>query len=149
MIVNCFSVAAWILRPRRPQFAAACVLLSVLAIGCGGGEDGPSMYPVSGTVTFDGNPVEDGRVLFRELEGDRRAFSAPIENGEYELMAEPGRMTVEITASRLIPGKFDTSNGTPEPMGEMYIPAQYNRETTLEAEVKSSDNDIPFDLKAE
>jgi hypothetical protein len=54
---------------------------------------------------------------------------------------------VEITASRLVPGKFDNSNGTPEPMGEMYIPKKYNSQTTLEAEVKSSgDNALPFEL---
>lgn len=147
--VNCFSVVSRILRSRQIASAAACVMVSALAVGCGGGEKGPATYPVTGTVTFDGEPIENGRVLFREVEGDRRAYSAPIKNGNYELTAQPGSMTVEITASRIIPGKFDNSNGTPEPVGEMYIPAQYNRESTLTAEVKPSDNEIPFELKSE
>ncbi len=56
-------------------------------------------------------------------------------------------MSVEITASRIIPGKFDNSNGTPEPVGEMYIPRQYNAATTLEVIVPEggkSNADFPL-----
>ena len=63
------------------------------------------------------------------------------------LQAEPGKISVEITAPRIIPGKFDKSNGTPEPVGEMYIPKKYNANTTLSAEVTpDGENQIPFVL---
>jgi hypothetical protein len=102
-------------------------------------------------VTFDGTPVETGRITFREVEGDKRAFSTEITGGKYELQTEPGKMTVEITASRPS-GKFDTSNPDeePQPIGEMYIPEKYNTKTELTAEVGEKTNDIPFTLtKAE
>ena len=113
------------------------LLASITAVcltGCG--PSGPRLHPVAGTVTFDGEPVAEGRIQFRAVEGDQRAFSAVIENGDYELETAAGKMTVEITASRIVPGKFDESNpGEKVPVGEMYIPARYNSQTELTAEV--------------
>lgn len=121
----------------------ACSLIGLL-IGCG--ESGPTEFPVKGEVTFNGTPVETGRITMKR-EGDGKGFSTEIINGAYQMNAEPGKMSVEIIASRLIPGKFDNSNGTPEPVGQMYIPAKYNRATTLTAEVKAQkENALPFAL---
>jgi hypothetical protein len=123
--------------------------MSGALIGCGQ-EDGPALFAVSGTVTFDGAPVEEGRIQFRDAAGGR-AFSAEIIDGSYSLDAEEGQMAVGITASRIIPGKFDTSNpdDDPQPVGEMYIPSQYNSKTTLSASVSAaSDNTFQFDLKS-
>lgn len=122
-----------------------CALaLALTAAGCGGG--GP--VTVTGQVTFDGKPVEDGRITFRQVAGDKKVFSGAISNGSYSLQCEPSKVAVEVTASRLIPGKFDRSNGTPEPVGEMYIPAKYNSATTLTADVSPSNRTIPFELKS-
>jgi hypothetical protein len=132
--------------------AVCIVLASLLSAGCGGATEGPALYPVTGTVTLNGEPIEEGRIQFREQEGDRRAFSGQIVDGEYSLEAEPGSMDVQIYASRIVPGKFDTSNpdDDPQPVGEMYIPEKYNSRTTLTAEVSASgDNNIPFELTSE
>lgn len=128
----------------RLRLATCCLLLG---LGCAQAQTGPALFPVTGTATFDGKPIETGRILFRKIgEGDR-AYGGEITNGNYSFTSEPGKVKVEITASRIIPGKFDNSNGTPEPTGEMYIPKKYNAQSTLEAEVKSSgDNNFPFDL---
>lgn len=132
MIPACFKLR---------RFLPACALvLALAAVGCGGGDG-----RISGKVTFDGAPVEDGRIQFRS-KADGKAFSAPISNGSYSISCAPGEMTVEITASKLIPGKFDNSNGKPEPVGMMYIPAKYNSATTLTASVKSGGQTIPFEL---
>jgi len=126
---------------------AVLLLANASLMGCGGGSDGMTLYPVTGTVTFDSQPIAEGRVVFRKQNGDQKSFSAEIKEGKYEVAAEPGKMSVEVLASRPIPGKFDMSNGTPEPVGEMYIPEKYNSKTTLEAEVKPEDeNEIPFAL---
>lgn len=131
--------------------AACIVVVSLLSAGCGGAPEGPALYTVTGTVTLDGEPIEEGRIQFREQEGDRRAFSGQIVNGEYSLEAEAGGMDVQIYASRIVPGKFDTSNpDDPQPVGEMYIPEKYNSRTTLTAEVSAAgDNEIPFELTSE
>lgn len=117
------------------------------ALGCGPGGD--KLYKVSGKVSYDGQPIKEGRILFRNTGADGKAYSAPITDGAYELMCEPGKMRVEVIASRVIPGKFKKGeNGEPEPIpvAEMYIPAKYNSNSTLTAEVKTAVNEIPFDL---
>ncbi len=130
----------------RRVCAAAAVALAAAGCGSGGGK----LHKVTGKVTFEGEPVKEGRILFRAAGGDQRAYSGPITDGTYELTCEPGPVRVEVTASRVIPGKFKKGeNGEPEPIpvAEMYIPARYNTSSTLTAEVKSGSNDIPFDLK--
>lgn len=125
-----------------------CVaLLCVAFLGCGGSNDGLQLYDVEGAVTFDGQPIENGKILFRKLDGDERGFAANIINGRYKLQSLPGEARVEIRASRIIPGKFDMSNGEPEPVGEMYIPKHYNRDSELTANVSSEgENEFGFDL---
>ncbi len=125
---------------------ALIICISLFAVGCGG-DKGARQYAISGIVKFDGEPIKEGRITFRKADGPAgQSFSGPITDGAYDLKAEPGAMVVEIIASRLIPGKFDKSNGTPEPVGEMYIPKKYNAATTLKANVEAKSNTIPFEL---
>lgn len=131
---------------RRIAALTLFVCVSTSITGCSQ-SDGPKLYPVTGKVTFEGEPVKEGRITLRKVDGDKRSYSGSISEGRYELTAEAGPSAVEVIASRLIPGKFDRSNGTPEPVGEMYIPKKYNEATTLQVEVKSGSNDFPFDLK--
>jgi len=122
----------------------ACLLLS----GCGSGAESLRLYPVSGQVTFSGKPLENGRILFRPTAGDRRGFSTAIRSGKYHTELPVGKLTVEITATRVVPDQFDESNGSPQPVIEMYIPDQYNRSTKLTVDVTaSSSNDVDFKLE--
>jgi hypothetical protein len=122
--------------------------MSLLAtvIGCGSAPQGPEVYDVAGEVTFDGKPIETGRIEFQMPNG--KAFGGDIKDGTYALQSEGGPMVVKITASRIIPGKFDTSNpdDPPQPVGEMFIPAKYNAKSELTAEVKPGKNSFPFTL---
>lgn len=114
-----------------------CILGTIclgLLAGCAR-PDGPSMLTTKGTVTFKGEPIEEGRINFRELDGEMRPYSAPIKNGAFSIESTAGKMRVEVYASRIIPGKFDTSNLTEEPVGEMYIPERYNSRSELTHEV--------------
>ncbi len=128
-----------------PAIGLFAVFLATM--GCGGAPEGPALYSVSGAVTFDGEPIEDGRITFRQTDAPRKAFSGEIVDGEYDLQAEAGAMEVVVIASRPVPGRFDSSNGTPEPVGEMYIPKKYNDRTELTATIKDEGgNEIPFEL---
>ena len=135
-----------------PAWISLVLSVPCLSTGCGGGtSDGPDLFPVTGTVQFDGTPVEEGRILFRTDSGAGRAYSTEIKNGSYTLEIEPGPVKVEVTASRVIPGKFGepaSPDEEPPPLSEMYIPAKYNSESTLTANVSAGDNTIPFDLTA-
>lgn len=144
MIVNQFRNL-----PKSLYLFALVAVCALLQAGCSGAPAGPTVFPVEGTVTFIGAPVETGRITFRMTAGTQMAYSAEIKDGQYKVEAEAGKATVEITASRLIPGKFDTSNpdDEPQPVGEMYIPEKYNAKTTLTADIAASkENKIPFEL---
>ncbi len=130
----------------RIRFVPLFVFLAgAIVFGCG--RSGLDTQPVSGKVTFDGQPIAEGRITFRGTGSDPRAFSAEIKNGQYQMEAMAGQMKVEVIASRPVPGKFDESNpGEKVPVGEMYIPAKYNSQSELTAEVTTGKNELNFDL---
>lgn len=123
--------------------AALVFLAALLLAGC---SSGPRMCPVSGTVTFDGKPLDDGHIYFFPLDPNIASDAGKIEAGQFAFEAREGKVRVEIRASREVPGKRS-------PMGnirkEEYIPARYNRESTLAAEVKANgDNAFTFELSS-
>ncbi|NOX55775.1 MAG: DUF4198 domain-containing protein [Planctomycetes bacterium] len=147
----------------KPAFwrVASAVLvaagLTCVLPGCAGG---PATVEVSGTVTFDGKPIPDGQITFHPAQGTGRSYSGKIENGKFSFQCEPGAKKVEITATREV--KADASKLSPEEqvqleeegaegtVPEQYIPARYNTQTELTAEVKESgDNTFEFNLKSE
>ena len=131
---------------RTNRFTTLFALLAAtMIVGCR--PSGLDTQPVSGKVTFDGQPIPEGRIQFRGTGSDQRAFSAEIKDGQYQMEAMAGKVRVEVTASRPVPGKFDESNpGEKVPVGEMYIPARYNSQSELTADVTSGTNELNFDL---
>jgi hypothetical protein len=124
-----------------------------LATGCQGKD---KLYPVTGKVTFDGKPVEDGHIVFRSA-GNAGGQSGEVVDGEFEFEATAGKKSVYITASRPINSSAltgsarDTEEKMKKAMGgssrEQYIPDRYNVKTTLEAEVApSGPNQFTFKL---
>lgn len=132
----------------KPCFSTLLASLALVTmVGCGSSPSGLDLHQVTGNVMFAGEPVKEGRILFRLVDGDQRAFSAPIADGLYTVDTLPGKMRVEIVASRIVPGKFDTSNpGQKVPVGEMYIPARYNAKSELTAEVPPGGCSVDFSL---
>ncbi len=131
---------------RRSVAALFVMCIALVTVGCAE-TGGSKQYSVSGSVTLDDIPVADGQINFRHAKTGK-STSGMIKDGKYDLKAEAGEMKVEIVASRVIPGKFDTTTnpGTQEPVSEMYIPKIYNSETTLVSTVEAKTNDIPFKL---
>ena len=115
-----------------------------LAFGCGAGS--PAMYRVTGSVTFDGRPVENGEIIFVPFDKSLAPDAGNIDHGTYDLLVKAGKKRVEIRASRPLVGK------KPNPMGPVYqdyIPEKYNARTTLEADVKSEGaNRFDYELKS-
>ncbi len=136
---------------------AMLFLLGSFALGCGG-SNGPATYRVSGNVTLDGKPIDTGRITFKDPAGQAKSMEAPIKNGSYSFLCTAGKKKIEITSLRKVEGKQNKVGGNPgDPIGpnnsadiyEEAIPAQYNKDTTLEQEVKSSgSNTFNFDLKS-
>jgi hypothetical protein len=116
-----------------------CVVPGLLT-GCGSSE----FETVTGTVTFDGQPLPDGDIIFQPSDPKHGPDAGKIIDGKFTLPVRPGSKKVVIRAARLVPGKKG-------PMGEDahedYIPGKYNDDTTLTADVKpGSKNDFSFPL---
>jgi len=108
----------------------------------------PKPVPVNGTVTLDGAPLAEGDVLLLNSAG-LAPDTLPVKGGAFQGMAKPGKVRVEIRSYR--PAKPPTTpipqESTPGP--ENYLPARYNTESTLTAEVTASGlNPSQFDLKS-
>jgi predicted small lipoprotein YifL len=127
--------------------AARWVAALVMAVLAGCGPSGPTTYPVSGTVAFDGKPVPEGDILFAPAEGSAVPDSGNIQDGAFSFRAKPGRKRVEIEANRES-GPVDPTMGMAP--RQSYIPDRYNTQTTLTAEVKpDGENRFSFDLQSD
>lgn len=75
----------------------ACWMFTVLVLvaGCEGSTT------VTGTVTYNGKPVEDGYISFRPAGGQGQAFAAQITDGHYSAkQAVPGLKIVVVSGTK-------------------------------------------------
>ncbi len=119
----------------------ALLAATALFAGCGGSRG----VPVTGSVTFEGQPVEQGAISFVDSNQKAPSEGAAIVNGKFETLVTPGQKRVEIRASRPVkPNKNDPNTAG---MREDFIPARYNSVSTLTAEiVAGKENTLKFDL---
>lgn len=119
------------------------VLIACTPIGCG--EAKPKLFPVSGTVTLDGKPLAQGIIYFKTVQtGAIETF--PITDGQFSGQAQPGDRRVEVT-SYVKKAKPVEVNGMKGDVQENIIPARYNLESKLAANVKADGpNQYRFDL---
>jgi hypothetical protein len=111
--------------------------------GCGGSGAGAS---VSGVVTLDGQPLSNVVVTFHS-EGGGVASGVTNEQGAYQLRSS-------VQESGTVPGNYRVSvdplppgdDVDPKEYVEVKIPARYNQESELSAEVKPGSNIFNFDL---
>jgi hypothetical protein len=118
-------------------------LLSVMG-GCGGDAEG--RRAISGTVTLDGVPLEEGSIGFEPVERSKISSGAMISKGNYSIARQqglpPGKYRVEIHAvkpgtgmKRPPGGGLGSEKGTP---AVELIPASWNRQSEHFIEVTAS-----------
>ena len=99
---------------------------------------------VSGTVTYNGQPVEKGEIRFLPKSGTAGPLaSGAIVDGKYTVTAAGGvpvgTHKVEIVGHGELPKPANAPPIAPTPR-EQYIPAKYNTSSELECSVASSGN---------
>ncbi len=125
------------------QYFFPVVLILALVSGCGSAD---GLHAVTGTVTFDGQPVESGEIIFRAEGGEEASAAGKIVDGRYSLRAAPGPKRVEITAMRQVETP-QAASGEPALSFQSYIPEKYNRRSELTAEVTAGGpNRFNFEL---
>jgi len=102
------------MRVAKPKLLVVAAL--GMCLGCSA-----NLATVQGNVTFDGQPVEKGSIIFEPADGVGPVAGGTIENGKYRLDWEgglvPGKMIVRISAGRPTGRKIKA--GPPAPAGKM------------------------------
>src|SRR5262245_13854905 len=141
--------------PHRHAYAAVFALAVGLALltGCGGsGKSG-----VSGTVSFDGTPIDSGSILFipaTETGHQERQVSAEIKDGTYTLPPDkapaPGKYRVQISWRKKTGKQVDAAGDPGNKIDDTRegLPTKFNRDNTLNVEITSGDNTHDFPLKS-
>jgi hypothetical protein len=116
---------------------------AVLVLGCSGRRDG---VPVSGTVTYRGQPFSNASITFYPVSG--RPVSAGITEGEYSALLQPGEYKVTVSLGVNLPPGWQ--EGDPIPPREIVLPRHYSSvlHTQLTATV-SEDQSEPIDFMLE
>lgn len=117
---------------------ALLVVLIVSCLGCGGQSDytGEKRFPVSGTVTFGGEPIPSGMISLIPEDGKSNPAGGPIENGMFKIPAEkgPNKASYRVAVYWHKPtGKKKINADTEEEIDEVkqVIPAKYNDASEL------------------
>ncbi|NOX54416.1 MAG: carboxypeptidase regulatory-like domain-containing protein [Planctomycetes bacterium] len=143
-------------------------------VGCSGGPDRPKTYPVTGTVTLDGKPVEGATVVFvpKEEGKGRAATGVTDSDGKYSLGTFasgdgviPGEYLVKVTKYRPPSSQqppvedeedeesemrafLEAQKGTEPTTTETELPVKYSNEQTsglfFTVEAKENTFDIPL-----
>ena len=132
----------------------ACFLLSLALVSGSGCSDGSGLQPVSGTVSFQGKPLDQGAIQFLPVEGSRTESGAGIKDGQYSIPAEnglaPGKYKVTVFSYDERGAKIPDNTTMPgDTVGVQFkerIPAKYNTETILKAEVVAGEANV-FDFR--
>jgi hypothetical protein len=122
------------------HLVVALPLLAFSAVFAGCGPSGPATYPVSGTVTFNGEQIpndHNGYIVFVPDNKSIGPVSSQIIDGKYSLRAQEGGQTVQVWASRFVEPRNEVMGMTPK---VQYIPEEFNAKTKLTADVKPIDN---------
>lgn len=145
------------------KICSLCVVLVVGSfLGCGG-DDGPELGQVTGTVTLDGQPLPGGTISF--IPDNSAGTTGPLSDSEigpdgtYVLNGAGGRQGAVIGKHVVtVIGPPDLSNTSrdpndpePAPGPPVKVSGKYADSTTsgLTAEVKAGENTIPIALVSE
>jgi hypothetical protein len=137
--------------PGRFRICSACVCLALLAVGAGcSDDDGLARVVVSGSVTYDGKPVEKGQIRFVPQQGTSGPVTIdPIDGGRYTTTntggVPVGLHRVEITGyDPLEYANAPTGPGSP-PVRQR-LPEKYNRKSELAVTLDADSDGKPLDF---
>ena len=138
-MINCIT---------RPIVFLVLCLACLLTVGCR--DSGPQLGTVSGTITLEGEPLPNAKVLFQPGPGGSPSEGRTDSNGKYELqygIDKPGALVgehvVRITTYQL---ERETADG-PLILTKESVPAKYNEQSELTREVKPGHNELNFELE--
>jgi hypothetical protein len=124
--------------------AIACSLICLMITqGCSSG----GKVDVTGQVTLDGKPLEDGTIDFVSANGP--TAGGIIEHGRYMVPMDEGERRVFIKGFKTIATKYFSGNsGRTYPVKEQIVPKKYNADSSLRIQIDSSHSTHDFALES-
>ncbi len=126
--------------------ALSTVLTLLFAIGC---NQGPPLGEVSGTITFEGEPVEKATIVFTHVDEGRAAFARTNAEGFYELKFSGGGRNGALLGENAI--SIETARSGSDAEGNYVefpetLPAKYNKESEMTREITAGKQTLDFAL---
>ena len=136
------SCQAW---PNPGLLLAAVACLAVLA-GCG---DGIERVKMSGKVTFEGQPVVDGKIRFMPKQGTEMPLTIePVKDGQYDTSTSGG---VPVGSYRVEIRAYHPDDPIPQgpgaPPRRQLLPKKYNTFSELEITLEPGQKTITKDFE--
>jgi hypothetical protein len=129
-----------------------CLTIILIVVpGCGEKSDPHGRQGLTGSITFQGKPLDGGSIKFLSAENPGQSAGALIRAGKYAIPREqglaPGTYRVFVSALEATPKSTPTAAPGAQVVepGRERIPAEYNSATRLTFEVKAS-QDNKFDI---
>lgn len=133
----------------RTAFATLPLLFAL--VGCS--SEGAGLYEVSGEVTFQDRPLDNGSIQFHPHDPSQCNFGgAVISNGKYSVAKlrglKPGTYKITISAGDAqAPEKPVDAPGEARPVAKERIPADWNVNSTRTIEVTAGKNQFDFHIR--
>ena len=126
----------------------SCVLAATLCLALGG--CGQSRRSLSGTVTINGAPMERGMITLTPEDSNQTSVGGKISDGKFYLDATrgpfPGKYRVEIHWAKKTGRKVPNGDGGMDDEVKEGLPAKYNTNTELTANVTWATRSLDFQL---
>ena len=130
------------------SFFLCCALLGLM-LGCSANS---KVGTVTGTVTFDGEPLKTGSIRFDPADGRTATADAIVKDGKFSANVPPGEKRVSISSPKVVGKKkmYDTADSPVIDVTEEMLPKRYNATSELKLTVKAGkqDPEPTFDLKS-
>jgi len=122
------------------------VVLSFFITGCN------KTVVISGKVTYDGLPIQDGVIGFSGNDKTGLVHGAEIKDGGYKMKLPPGKYDVRFQAfeeAKTAPGR-PVNFPTPDHVASktQILPEQFTMGRTIKREVSKAGETFDFDLKS-
>ena len=128
-------------------YATACVFVMMpCLLGC----QNDGFREISGTVSYDGQPLQKGNISFIPSGDDGPTAAAIIADGKYSVKILPGQKRVAIEGFKVLAQRHYYPNDPKSPLidiKEQILPARFNTQTELTREITRSAKTYDFDLK--
>ena len=132
------------------SFQQACLgLIFAGLLGCGTGNS-IEVVRVTGRVTLDDQPLEKGLIQFLPTDGNGSSAASEIRQGEYQADVQVGSKRIEVTSPKVIGQQkaYDTPDSPVIDLLKERIPAEYNVQSQLKANVSRQQKSFDFSLKS-